>query len=68
MIRLKMRKYNMILTEKQQKNWHYDQVKYEFLTGKEILSSDQKRIIEQKNWRSRGKTNKSTWRAWITVS
>ena len=68
MIRLKMRKYNMILTEKQQKHWHYDQVKYEFLTGKEILSSDQKRIIEQKNWRSRGKTNKSTWRAWITVS
>ena len=33
----------MILTEKQQKYQHYHQ----YLTGEEILASDQSRIIEQ---------------------
>ena len=40
----------MILTEKQQKYQHYLQVKLidnEYLAAKEILPSDQSRIIEQ---------------------
>ena len=50
MLRLEMKKYNMILTEKQQKYQHYHQVKLvhmTFLTGEEILPSDESRIIEQ---------------------
>ena len=47
-----MKNYNTVLTEKQQKYQHYCQVKLtnmnEYLTGKEILPSDQSRIIEQK--------------------
>ena len=37
-----------MLTEKQQKYQHYNQVKliYEYLTGEEMLSSNQSRIIE----------------------
>ena len=37
-----------MLTEKQQKYQHYHQVKliYEYLTGEEMLSSNQSRIIE----------------------
>ena len=43
-----MKNYNMILTEKQQKYWHYHQVKLVNinLTGEKILPSDQSRIIE----------------------
>ena len=40
----------MVLIEKQQKCYHYLQVKidkYEYLTGEEILPSDQSRIVEQ---------------------
>ena len=40
MIKLKMKNYNAILTEKQQKYQQY-------LTGDEILPSDQSRIIQQ---------------------
>ena len=50
MIRLEMRKYNMILTEKQQKYQPYHLAKidkYEYLTGEEILLSNQQQIIEQ---------------------
>ena len=50
MIRLSIKKPNMILTEKQQKYQHYLQVKLidnEYLAAKEILPSDQSRIIEQ---------------------
>ena len=42
MIKWKMKNYNTILTEKQQKYQHY-----EFLTGEEILPFDESRIIEQ---------------------
>ena len=56
MIKLKMKNYNIILIEKQQKYQHYrykyesdksESDKYEYLTGEEILPSDQSRIIEQ---------------------
>ena len=51
MIKLEMRNYNMILTEKQQKYQRKNKSgkidKYEFLTGEEILPFDQSRIIEQ---------------------
>ena len=55
MIKLKMKNYNTILTEKEQKYQQYQNIKisagkiykYEFLTGEEILHSDQSRIIEQ---------------------
>ena len=43
-------KYNIILTEKQQKYEHYHQSKidkYECLTDEKMLPSDQSRIIEQ---------------------
>ena len=39
-----MKNYNTILTEKEQKYQHYE---YEYLTGEQILPSDQSRIIEQ---------------------
>ena len=77
--RLETKNCNMILTEQR---WNYHlyhpekMVKYEHLTGKEILPHDQRRVIEQakftysplgkafenqvKNWRSRRKTNKGT--------
>ena len=49
MIRLEMENYNTILTDKQQNisiiTSKYD--KYEYLTGEEILTSYQNRIIEQ---------------------
>ena len=48
MIRLEMKKYNMILTEKQKisalSSGKID--KYEYLTGEEILSSNQRLILE----------------------
>ena len=45
--------------------------KYEYLTGEEILPSNQKEIIEQekqtkKIWRSRKKSNQCNKRAWKT--
>ena len=45
-----MKTYNKILTEKQQIYRQYHEakmIKYKCLTGKEILPSDQSRIIEQ---------------------
>ena len=49
MIRLEMKNYNMIITEKLQKyqcytckNWYYD-----YLTGDEISSSNRGQILEQ---------------------
>ena len=45
MIRLEMKNYNMILTEKQLKYQLYH--KYEYLTGEDILPSNQQQIIEQ---------------------
>ena len=50
MIKLKTKNYNMILTEKQQKILTLSSPKidqYEYLTGEEILPSNQSRIIEQ---------------------
>ena len=50
MIRLEMKNYNTILIEKQPKYRLYHQKKigkYEYLTGEEILLSDQKQIIKQ---------------------
>ena len=50
MIRLEVKNCNMILTENQQKYQHYHPEKLinnEYFTGKEILTSDQNRIIEQ---------------------
>ena len=44
MIRLRMKNYNMILIEKPQKYQPYH--KFEYLTGKEILPSNEKQIIE----------------------
>ena len=45
-----MKNYNMILTKKQQKyqDYHPKKIdKHEYLTGKEILPPDQRRMIEQ---------------------
>ena len=48
MIRLEMKNYNMILIEKQLKYQLYHQIhKYEYLTGEDILPSNQQQIIEQ---------------------
>ena len=51
MIRLQMKKHNMILTTTQQKYQNYLSSgridKYEYLISEEILPSDQSRIIEQ---------------------
>ena len=50
MIKLEMENYSMILIEKLQKYQPYRQAKliqYEYLTGKEILSFNQKQIVEQ---------------------
>ena len=50
MIKLKMKSYNIILIEKQQKYLLYHQEKlhkYEYLTGEDILPSNQQQIIEQ---------------------
>ena len=49
MVRLEMKNCNMILTEKQQKFQHCLKKidKYEYLTGEEILSSNQRQTIEQ---------------------
>ena len=49
MVRLEMKNCNMILTEKQQKFQHCLKKidKYEYLTGEEILSSNQREITEQ---------------------
>ena len=46
MISLGMKNYHMILIEKQPKYWLYHR-KYEYLTGEEILPSNQQQIIEQ---------------------
>ena len=48
MRRLEMKNYNTTLTENQKKYLHDHYVKidkYEYLTGEEILQSDQSRII-----------------------
>ena len=48
MIRLEKKNYNMISTEKPPKYQLYNQAiidKYEYLTGKEILPSNQQQII-----------------------
>ena len=47
MIRVQTKKYNTILTEKQQKYQHYHQDNYEFFAGEELLPFDHKRTIEQ---------------------
>ena len=49
MIKLKMKNCNKILTENKQKYHNCRQVKLvnEYLTGEEILPSDQSRITEQ---------------------
>ena len=49
MIRLKLKNYNMILKKRQQKSALSSSKidKYEYLTGEEILPSDQRRVIEQ---------------------
>ena len=49
MIKLEIKNYSMILIEKLQKCQPYHQVKfkYEYLTGEELLPSNQKQIIEQ---------------------
>ena len=50
MIGLEAKIFNIIITEKQQKYWHYHQaklIKYEYLTGKEILPFNQSQMIEQ---------------------
>ena len=50
MVKLKMKSYQAILTEQQQKISALSSgriYKYEYLTGEEILLSDQSRIIEQ---------------------
>ena len=49
-IRLGMKKYNMILTDKQQKHQQFSSGKtdkYEYFTGKEMLRSPRRQIIEQ---------------------
>ena len=67
MIRLDMKNYNMILTEKLPKYQLYHQGKvdkYEYLTGKEILPFNQQQVIEQAKFtypplgKSFSKTNK----------
>ena len=48
--RLEIKNFNMILTERLQKYQLYHQVKfekYEYLTGEEILPSNQQQIIEE---------------------
>ena len=48
MKRLEMKNYNMILTEKQQNHFTLPSGKidkYEYLTGEDILPSDQRRVI-----------------------
>ena len=50
MVKLKMKNYNEISTEKQQKYQNYHQVKLinmNILQDKKILPSDQSRLIEQ---------------------
>ena len=49
MIKLKMKSYNIILIEKQQKYLLYHQENFinEYLTGEDILPSTQQQIIEQ---------------------
>ena len=47
MIGLETKNYNMILTEKVLKYQLYHQEKYEYLTGNEILPSNQQKIIGQ---------------------
>ena len=48
-IRLEMKNYNTILIDKQKKYQHDHEVKLinEYLTGKDILPSNQNQIIEQ---------------------
>ena len=49
MIRLKMKNYIMILTQKQQKYQHYFLDKYEYLKGEEMLVPNQRRVIALDN-------------------
>ena len=51
LIQLKVKKYNTILIEKQQKFQHYLPVKLINLTIEDILPSDQSRIIEQEKFK-----------------
>ena len=44
-IKLEMKNYNIILIERLQKSGKID--KYEYLTGEEILPSDQQQVIQQ---------------------
>ena len=47
MIRLEIKKYHVVLTERGQKHQHYYQIdKYKYLTGERILPSDQNRMTE----------------------
>ena len=49
MLRLKIKNFNMILTEKLPKYWHYHPEKndkYEYLTGEKILPSNQSQMME----------------------
>ena len=76
MIKLKMKNYNHILTEKQEKYFKKQLSvlssgkigKYECLTGEEILLSNQRRIIEKAKFSDSPvgkafKENKNDWRA-----
>ena len=50
MIKLKMKNYSTLLREKQQKCQHYNQVKLinmNYLTGEEILLSNQRKIKDK---------------------
>ena len=47
MLRLEMKNYNKILIEKQLNYQLYHQVKFEYLTGEDILPSNQQQITEQ---------------------
>ena len=47
MIRLEMKNYSTVLIEKQPKYQLYQIHKYEYLTGEDILPSNQQQVIEQ---------------------
>ena len=47
MIKLNMKNFNTTLIERQQKYQLYHLIKYEYLTGEEILPSNKQQIIEQ---------------------
>ena len=49
MIELGTKTFDMILTEKQQKYWHYmgEIDKYEYVKGRNVLTPDQNGMIKQ---------------------